>query len=285
MNRGRSRSSRRKFLAGAALGVIGLPIYGRWVEPRWLGLSRRTIEVSGATSRLPLTILHLSDFHASEVVGLDYIGRAIRLGLEQRPDLICVTGDFITGRYTEPDRYVEVLSRLARAAPCFACLGNHDGGFWARAAHGYADTDWVRGVLVRSGIRLLHNASASVEVKGWRLQLVGVGDLWAEELAPGAAFAGVEAGSDRTTIVLCHNPDGKDQLQSRAWQVMLCGHTHGGQLALPLIGTPFAPVTDPRFVEGLHRWDQRWIHITRGVGNVYGFRFNCRPEISLVTMV
>ena len=60
---------------------------------------------------------------------------------------------------------------------------------------------------------------------------------------------------------------------------------HGGQLRLPIIGTPFAPVRDKRFVEGLHRWEERWIHITRGVGNLHGVRINCPPEVSLLTLV
>ena len=66
---------------------------------------------------------------------------------------------------------------------------------------------------------------------------------------------------------------------------MLCGHTHGGQCDLMFLGTPFAPVRDKRFVQGLHRWEDRWIHITRGVGNLHGMRFNCRPEVSLLTLV
>jgi predicted MPP superfamily phosphohydrolase len=67
--------------------------------------------------------------------------------------------------------------------------------------------------------------------------------------------------------------------------LLLCGHTHGGQIRLPFVGTPFAPVRDKRFVEGLHQWDGRWMYITRGVGNLHGVRFNCPPEVSLLTLV
>ena len=66
---------------------------------------------------------------------------------------------------------------------------------------------------------------------------------------------------------------------------MLSGHTHGGQLRIPFVGTPFAPVRDRRFVQGLHRWQDRWLHITKGIGNLRGMRLNCRPEISLLTLV
>jgi uncharacterized protein len=83
---------------------------------------------------------------------------------------------------------------------------------------------------------------------------------------------------------LSHNPDTKEQLKAYDWDVAFCGHTHGGQFRLPLIGTPFAPVKDKRFVQGLHFWEGRQIYITKGVGNLFGVRFNCRPEISLITL-
>jgi hypothetical protein len=85
-------------------------------------------------------------------------------------------------------------------------------------------------------------------------------------------------------VVMSHNPDTKVMLQNYSWDVMLSGHTHGGQIWLPIIGAPFAPVEDKRFIAGLYRWDNRWIHITKGIGNVHGLRFNCRPEVSLLTI-
>ena len=113
------------------------------------------------------------------------------------------------------------------------------------------------------------------------VQLVGVGDLWAGELDPARAFEGADGS---TTIALTHNPDSKDALSFYKWALMLCGHTHGGQVALPLIGRPLAPVRDRRFVAGLHAWRDRQIYITRGVGNLYGLRLNCRPEVSLLRL-
>jgi predicted MPP superfamily phosphohydrolase len=66
---------------------------------------------------------------------------------------------------------------------------------------------------------------------------------------------------------------------------MLCGHTHGGQLVIPMIGAPFAPVRDHRFVRGLNPWDGRLIHTSCGVGNVLGVRLNCRPEVNILDLV
>ena len=94
----------------------------------------------------------------------------------------------------------------------------------------------------------------------------------------------LQAPPGTTTLALLHNPDGKDQIADHSWHLALCGHTHGGQLCLPWWGTPFAPVRDHRYVAGLNRWRDRWIYTTRGVGNLHGVRFNCRPEVRLLTL-
>lgn len=279
------RISRRACLAGFFLAAVGLPVYTRWVEPRRLLRRAHRVPLGNSPGRPPLKLLHLSDLHASPVVSLRHISRAIDLGLAWKPDVICVTGDFITTRLHNPEQYGAALALLARAAPTFACLGNHDGGRWAQAAGGYADTSAVAQLLARSGIELLHNTSRTVERAGWRLTLVGVGDLWADQMDAEAGFGRRRSGGADLTVVLAHNPDAKAHLKSYPWHLLLAGHTHGGQLRLPWVGTPFAPVEDKRFVAGLHRWDGRWIHVSEGVGNVYGMRFNCPPTISLLTVV
>jgi len=253
----------------------------KWLEPRWLGIGRHEVNL-GAQAGASIRLLQLSDLHASEHVSLDFIQSAVEEGLKLKPDLVCLTGDFITGRYDSFSRYAEILKPLADAAPVFATLGNHDGGRWVGTA-GYSDTSLVRDLLSRSHIELLHNRSNTVSIHGRKLNLVGVGDMWAGELDASTAFSLPHSGS--TTILLSHNPDSKDQLLAHQWDLMLCGHTHGGQCDLVFLGTPFAPVRDKRFVRGLHRWNDRWIHITKGVGNLLGMRLNCRPEISLLTLV
>jgi predicted MPP superfamily phosphohydrolase len=218
-------------------------------------------------------------------VSLRFIARAIDEGLRLEPDLVCLTGDFITWTYEAFAEYAAVLARLAAVAPTYACLGNHDGGEWARPRGGYPDTRQVRQLLRESRVELLDNAMTSVHPAGRKLTLIGLGDGWAGEFDPGRAFAEAPASGGWPRLVLSHNPDTKNLLLAFGWHLMLCGHTHGGQCELPLIGTPFAPVNDKRFVRGLQAWENRWIHITKGVGNVHGLRFNCRPEVSLLTLV
>jgi uncharacterized protein len=281
--------SRRKFLS--SLGVFGIGTaatgaYGKVIGSERLEVGHHQISVSKNFAQKPLKILQLSDLHASELVSLDFIRRAIELGLSYRPDLICLTGDYITRKYDQWDPYAEVLSALPKAAPTYATLGNHDGGGWCgHHIQGYEDTEEVRKLLEKSRITLLDNSVTQLQLNGWKLNLAGLGDVWAKEFSPEKAFKNFSPSSDSATIVLSHNPDTKDELKSYPWDLLLCGHTHGGQVRLPFIGAPVTPVKDKRFVQGLHRWDKRWIHITKGVGNLYGVRINCRPEVSLLTLV
>jgi predicted MPP superfamily phosphohydrolase len=260
------RLSRRHFLYGAGLAGFG---YMRFVESQWLTVGRHALKLTKDVARSPLTILHLSDFHVSKVVGLDYVNRAVTRALAAcRPDLVCLTGDFITSRWEEWDRYAGILARLAKTAPTVAVLGNHDAGSWAvDHVGGYEDQAPVATLLSSAGVTLLHNSQMLFEVRDWQAD---------------DAYAGADPAA--TTLLLSHNPDTKDALGDYRWDLMLCGHTHGGQLYLPGLGTPFASVRDHRYVAGLKPWKDRWIHVTKGIGNVHGMRFNCRPEISVLTL-
>jgi len=277
--------SRRKFLACLGAGGLGLAGYSGLVEPFRLQVGRHECRIGSSASDPPLKILHLSDFHASWAVSLGFIEEAVALGLRLKPDLICLTGDFITLQYAAFDAYARVLAKLSAAAPAFACLGNHDGGRWTGARGGYASTQPVRQLLQQARIELLHDRCATLRLNGRDVTITGVADAWSENVDLATAFPPSEAGGNATRVLLSHNPDTKEFLKFHPWDLMLCGHTHGGQIVLPLLGAPWTPVRDKRFIAGLYSWDHRWIHITRGIGNVHGARFNCPPEVSLLTLL
>jgi predicted MPP superfamily phosphohydrolase len=225
----------------------------------------------------------MADLHASFLVTIPLIEQAVTMALAERPDVICVTGDFITDRQDiDTAGYIRVLRRLSSAAPTFAVLGNHDGGKWSGQRWGYSNHKVVERILEESGIELLHNRPVRVEVGERGLALTGVADLWSDEIDAGRAFAGLQG---EPIVLLAHNPDTKDLLRRRPWDLMLSGHTHGGQVILPLSGYDYIPVVDKRYVSGLKAWGTRQVHVTRGVGSYGGVRFRCRPEVSLLELV
>lgn len=277
--------SRRQLLLGSS-GILASSIatfcYMRHFEPYWLTLSYKKIVLPKAANQL--RILHLSDLHASHAVPLSFIESAFKIGIEQHPDLICITGDFITNRFNDINLYSRSLRQLSVTAPTVASPGNHDGGKWAAARGGHSDISQLRNLLVSSEITLLENSSEIFDMEGWKIQLVGLTDLWSGPFDPIPAFENKKPEADYT-IVLSHNPDTKEELRDFDFDLMLCGHTHGGQLRIPFYGAPFAPVKDPLYIEGLLPWEERLIHITRGVGNVGGLRLNCPPEVSIIDII
>lgn len=269
-------------LLGGGVALGGAFGYFHGIEPEWLEITRTPVALPAAPGA-KLRILHLSDLHASQQGGtLKYIRHAVAQGVAERPDVICLTGDFITNRHDQLAEYAQALQPLGRHAPTYACLGNHDGGAWAGRAGGYPTTDAVREVLRAAGIQLLHNAGGEFQAQGERWQIVGVGDWWSGECRAEEAFLKMPPRAGARRLLLNHNPDAKAALRRHDWDLMLCGHTHGGQIGFPPLARRFAPVEDKRFIAGLYTWENRPLFITRGIGNLMGGRVFCRPEASVL---
>lgn len=282
------RITRRTFVAGlSGLGGLGAAAgwgYMRWGEADWFEQTLTICQTGRTFPARPLRVLHLSDLHASDVVPLEMLQRAVALGVGMQPELVVLTGDFWTHKFNRIAEYAAVLRPLVACAPTFATAGNHDGGSWAKVVGGWENLDPLRELLAGAGVTLLWNESAQVTVGPRSVTLLGVGDWWSADCAPFRTFAAAEPREANTLrLVLNHNPDAKDEFADYDWDLMCCGHTHGGQLRVPFTGaTPFAPVRDQGYVAGLNPWRGRSIFTTRGVGNLHGLRFNCRPEISLL---
>ncbi len=279
------KTSRRAFLIGlASLPVAALAsgCYMRLLEPDWFEITEKDIELHNLRSQIK--ILHLSDFHASPEVSFSAIETAIDKSLTLNADVALLTGDYITSNLPDPIEYRRILRKLSDAMPTYACVGNHDGGSWAGRGHGYTTTKKVSELLNSSGIRLLFNQKHNAVIRAEKLTIVGLGDLWSQDCKPEEILR-IKREEENPILVLSHNPDSKELLKKFDWDVMFCGHTHGGQLVVPIIGArPFLPVQDTSFPEGLREIEGKHIHITRGIGNLHGMRFNCRPEISILNL-
>jgi predicted MPP superfamily phosphohydrolase len=288
----RSAVSRRKWLKYSSLGGLGALVsfaYPSW-EAQWLDIQEKNLVLKHFNPKSNLRLLHLSDLHLSSVVSIDFLTKALKEGLALSPDACFLTGDFITDQPSSDKlkEYATMLKHFAAKVPTFACLGNHDGGHWAQKHGGFETNSKIQKLLQSAKIPVLENTRLDINIKGQPIRLVGLGDLWSESCHPEKCLDRLVVGqsSPRSPIILLnHNPDAKEALVNFKWDLMLCGHTHGGQFRLPLKNsTPFAPVNDHSMVEGIHSWRGRIVHITRGVGNLYGLRLNCRPEISLLNV-
>ncbi len=263
-------------------GAAALFVYGKFVEPGWLRAISKEIHLDKIPAGRSIRILQLSDMHYP-LIPVEFILKAFRTGLSYKPDIIFLTGDFVDKKITDRKKLKEALSSItAHRVPVYAILGNHDGGHWAETYQGYRDTGTMHNFVNSCGIRCLLNETAQLNINGCHVEIIGTGDLWAGDFDPGKVPGYLIDNNIR--IVLAHNPDCKDYLKDKPWDLMLCGHTHGGQVKFPVFGAPFAPVKDTGFTEGLHSWDGRWLYINTGLASNLGFRLNCRPEVTIIDL-
>jgi predicted MPP superfamily phosphohydrolase len=259
---------------GGAISASGSGLYATRVEPKWFDISQTPIYIPKLEHSF--RALHLADLHSSTTVPTPLLLQAVKSGIRTRPDVIFLTGDYVSTLRAYDERgLLDIFRRLAKAAPTFAVMGNHD----CIGAKG--STEHLRQMLSASGVNVLQNASSIIELRGQRIQVAGTADLWNDgEFDPYAAFVGVSG--NLPTVALVHNPDGKKAISNYPWDVMLSGHTHGGQVVFPLIHPYWLPTRDQRFIAGLYGWQDRQIYITRGVGSPSGIRFRARPEVSVL---
>jgi predicted MPP superfamily phosphohydrolase len=281
--------NRRDFLklgaiagASTAAGVGG---YTWLVEPHWEQIVERDLAVANLPASLAgARLVQISDIHAGPRVDSDYLVDAFRRAAALRPDIVVVTGDFISVTYDRPagdgdvDQLRDVLAHFPRGRMAtLGILGNHDyGRGWAQpkvAEHVVREVE-------RAGVRMLRNEVATVS----GLDVVGIDDLWARRSDPRRALAGRTGGA---AIALCHNPDGMDVLpwaDYKGW--VLAGHTHGGQCKPPFLPPPILPVRNKRYTAGeIPLTDGRRLYINRGLGHLIRVRFNVRPEITSFRLV
>ncbi len=273
--------TRRRFLGTAAATGLGLGVYTWRVEPHWVEVVRRPLAIRNLPPTLEgRTLAQVSDIHVGPRVDPDYLVAALRTVNDLRPDLVAMTGDFVSATGTERvDDAARVLGQLTvPPLGCFAVLGNHDyGEHWRNPEV----ADRLTSRLTRLGVTVLRNASRDAG----GLRVVGVDDLWGPNFRPADALAGLDPNAP--AVILCHNPDAADRNVwggFRGW--MLSGHTHGGQCKPPFLPPPMLPVVNKRYTAGeFDLGDGRRLYINRGLGHLIRVRFNVRPEITLFTLV
>ena len=287
------RISRRHLLLGCG-GAAALALYAGEVERHWIEVTESDVHLSGLPESFEgLRVVQLSDIHLDAYSEPLYIRHVVKKINGLNPDLVLLTGDFAS-EWPGSKKYAigaawqcaEILSGLT-CREHYAIMGNHDVSVGARE---------VTEALTAHGITVLNNDYLPIERGGGRIWICGLDDPLNGEPDPDEAIpASIRNIPHEPVVLMCHAPDYADTLMAdgagRAVSLMLSGHTHGGQVRVPLAGPLTLPQLGRKYVEGWFRFGQTSdrpgmrLYVNRGIGTVgVPFRFDCPPEISVFTL-
>ncbi len=268
-----SQPARRAFLrvaTGVAAGLfVGEAAYGGLYERHHLGVTRADVPCSSLPAALDgLRVGLITDTHYSSYTPLSLIERAVRLLRDEAPDIVVLGGDYVTNRSRRhtPDS-AQPFAALNPPFGIYGVLGNHDDGTRVPRA------------LRRAGVAVLVDARTRLSVRGETMDLLGL-EYWTRDRAD---VARVARGRAPFSILLAHDPRRMREASALGLPLVLSGHTHGGQVSLPLVGAVAArkfPVA-----QGVLREGSTTLFVSRGVGTVLlPCRIDCPPEVALLTL-
>jgi predicted MPP superfamily phosphohydrolase len=217
-----------------------------------------------------LKIVHLTDIHHSKYVSFNDVFRMVTLANQQKPDIVVLTGDYITWSKKFIQPVAAALKNLKARLGVYAVLGNHDFR---------VDAEKITFALEKAQIEVLRNTSRRIDHRGDSLWIAGVDEYsYGRSNIPKALF-GIP--SSQPKILLAHNPEIISQAAHHQVDFVLSGHTHGGQVKIPYL-KPLNSMTQPNqgFLEGFVRNGKTQMYISRGLGKVVvPVRIFCPPEI------
>ncbi len=269
----------KRLIILAIIALLAAPplilLYGYW-QARRLTYPRTTITLD----RLPgefdgILCAFITDVHHGSYLSLDRVNEMVDQVNAAKPDLILLGGDYVYDgpQYIRP--CLTALGRLSAPMGVYAVLGNHD--HWE-------DADLTRRVFDEVGIRDLTNTNVALGHQGARIWVCGVGDLWTDTQDLPSALAGIP--EDGLRILLSHNPDYAESIIGQNVDLVLSGHTHGGQVSIPFRGPILSSSRDPKkYSAGLIHNGPMQVFVSRGIGTIVpAIRLNCPAEVNLITL-
>jgi uncharacterized protein len=280
-------TTRRRFLKiAAAAGALSIGADATVLEPNHPRVVRVDIPLLRLAPEFDgFTIIQLSDFHFDPYFSIIPIRKSVQITNDLKPDLIVLTGDFVSAPTIESalrnrraallaDPCSEVLKDLRARHGVWAVLGNHDA---------FSDPVHVTEALTAGGINVLANSAVPIEMTSRRFWLAGVTDVLARHADLDAALKGISA--EDAVVLLAHEPDFADHTVKYPVDLQLSGHSHGGQIRAPLIGAVYLPKLGRKYPRGLKKIDRLSLYTNVGIGTLYvPVRWNCAPEITLITL-
>lgn len=301
------------------VSIIG--IWPRYIEPRLLKIRHLSLPISHLPIELVgLKILHFSDLHWSSQFSPYLQRKLIRKINALKPDLILFTGDFLCrSKLENPEELKRTLESLKAKIGCFAILGNHDYSHFvtvneqgdydveepssssnigkgfkrlfqalsltknvtsrAQQVDQHAD---LMALLKQTSFQVLSNTTKRVAFHNSWINICGLEEYSTGKFNPNLAFNNYDV--RYPGIVLSHNPDTLEELKHYPGDVILSGHTHGGQVNLPWLWKRFTMIEHLKFKSGLHIVGKKWAYINRGISSVMKFRWFAAPELTLLTL-
>jgi predicted MPP superfamily phosphohydrolase len=292
--------TRRRLLKQGLCGAVGLALYSSEIERHWIEVTEHDVSLVGLSHVFDgMRIAQLSDIHMDEYTEPFFLRHVIDRVNQMTPDVVFLTGDFVsesplpsrfeTSKFSREARKFGLgaawqCGNMLRELKCrqlYAVLGNHDVK---------VGSSRVSEALTANGIIMLTNSSVPIERGGARFWLAGLDDP--VEGKPDLDLAiprKIRNVPKEPVVLMSHAPDYIDVLRAHpvgnAIDLVLSGHTHGGQIRLPLVGALELPSMGRKYVEGWFRFGQLQLYVNRGIGTVgVPFRLNCPPEITLITL-
>lgn len=298
--------------------IIG--IWPRFIEPKLIFTTRLTFKIPGLPQDLEgFKIVQISDLHLHRKVPDAFLEK-IRYKISKlKPDLIVFTGDFLCySMLKDSERLHKLLCSLKAPYGCYAILGNHDyaecvsinengeydiidtsSSSLAKGFKRLLTTISLRQIinerakkvplhtqllelLSKTPFKLLHNSSDTISVKNSKINICGLGEYMLGRLNLKETFKNYNP--QFPGIILLHNPDGVPFLKNFPGDIILCGHTHGGQINLPWLWRKFTLLENMQYKKGLSKVDNKWVYVNRGLGSAIPFRWFSPPEILLLTL-
>jgi uncharacterized protein len=253
-------------------------VYMAAIEPNWIDVRPIALTLSQLDPAFEgYKIVQLTDIHADRWMNADRLARIVQIVNRQQPDLVALTGDYVTRAAPKYAPTLQVLGQLTPRDRSIAVLGNHDN---------YTDPEMIADVMRDSNIVLLRNQIELIQRGTAQLTIAGLSDVLAGDPdLPGVLAQMPAVGA---AIMLVHEPDFADQTAATdRFDLQLSGHSHGGQIKLPLLGVRrLTPQLAKHYPSGLYQVQHLLQYTSRGVGLAGSIRvrLNCRPEITVLTL-
>jgi len=265
-------------IVGGVIAVgVGIAVYAFLIEPQWFQVRHVRLPLPNLPREFEgYRIAQISDLHIDSWLGKERLEYIVELVNKQKPDLVVITGDFVSWEIEDAPRDLpDVLGALRAPDGVLGIVGNHDFE---------ADAQAIRQIMREASIRDLNNDVAKITRSDAVLYIAGVDDSLEGSPDLDAVASKIPAGS--ASILLAHEPDFADKSAAvNRFGAQFSGHSHGGQIKPPFLGPVHLPKGGEKYPLGMYQVNGMTLYVNRGVGMVQvKARFNCRPEITIFSL-